>query len=365
MGGIRPYVVIQDWMLDLGLNPSEVIAVAVIYGFTQDGEHWCHASVDYFGRMCKLKRRATVYMLRRLEAYGLVRRRETAGKVNEYILDFEGCKNCTRAKIAPVQSTTETRAKIAPLSPLHPPIPDNKDNKYKHHGGACAGAHAHTHTREGDEEAEMTAAVEEADPSTGGDSQSSMTVTDTAPQPPGPPSPSGPDEGGLFHVSSMERESVGFDKDRIAGMKRERMAAALERVCARLAAEGTPPMSERQRARFLDHWCAHRPGSERTRAEGDPYFSLYAKARLWTDTDRARAAEKEGAPDGGRKGFAPPSLDEVRAFFAEAAPGMDPMEFYGYYRARGWVFPGGVRMADWKAAVYMWTSREREKRERR
>ncbi len=367
MGGIRPYVVIQDWMLDLGLNPSEVIAVAVIYGFTQNGEHTCHTSLDYLGRMCMLSRRSVRYLLRRLENRGLLRRTENVGKLSEYSINLD---NFTRAKIAPGkncpgQSETETRAKIAPLSPLHPPIPDNKNKNNKHHESACADAPAHTHTREGDDEVEVTAAAGEAEPPTDGTPTSSMTVTGTGPQPPCPPSPSGADEGGLFHVSSMERESVGFDKDRIAGLKRERMAAALERVCARLAAEGSPPMSERQRARFLDHWCAHRPGSERTRAEGDPYFSLSAKARLWTDTDRARAAEKEGAPDGGRKGFAPPSLDEVRAFFAEAAPGMDPMEFYGYYRARGWVFSGGVRMADWKAAVYMWTTREREKGERR
>lgn len=129
MAEIRPFVFLQDWMFDLGLNPSEVIAVAVIYGFTQDGQHTCHASIDYFGRMCKLKRRATVYMLRRLEKMGIVRRVETLGKVNEYSLDLEGCKNCTRAKIAPVQKTTKTRAKIASLSPT-PPIPINKDNKY-------------------------------------------------------------------------------------------------------------------------------------------------------------------------------------------------------------------------------------------
>jgi hypothetical protein len=97
MAEIRPFVLLQDWMFDLGLNPSEVIAVAVIYGFTQDGQHTCHASIDYFGRMCKLKRRATVYMLRRLEKMGIVRRVETLGKINEYSLDLEGCKNCTRA----------------------------------------------------------------------------------------------------------------------------------------------------------------------------------------------------------------------------------------------------------------------------
>lgn len=272
MAEIRPFVLLQDWMFDLGLNPSEVIAVAVIYGFTQDGQHTCHASIDYFGRMCKLKRRATVYMLRRLEKMGIVRRVETLGKINEYSLDLEGCKNCTRAKIAPVQKTTKTRAKIASLSPLHPPFPDNKDNN-----NITSACDARVRTHEGGSENPPQA----------------------TPQPPSPPVPSG-DESGLFYVSSVQRDRCGFDPDRIAEVKRKNMSEALDRAAARLESEGLR-MSPEQRARFLDHWCAHRPGSEAIRAEGDPYFNLYAKAKLWTDIDSQRAASKTAA--GGESAF--------------------------------------------------------------
>lgn len=272
MAEIRPFVLLQDWMFDLGLNPSEVIAVAVIYGFTQDGQHTCHASIDYFVRMCKLKRRATVYMLRRLEKMGIVRRVETLGKINEYSLDLEGCKNCTRAKIAPVQKTTKTSAKIASLSPLHPPIPDNKDNN-----NITSACDARVRTHEGGSE----------DP------------PQATPQPPSPPVPSR-DKDSLFYVSSVMREWCGFDPDRIAEVKRKKMSEALDRAAARLESEGLR-MSPEQRARFLDHWCAHRPGSEAIRAEGDPYFSLYAKAKLWTDIDAQRAASKTAA--GGESKF--------------------------------------------------------------
>lgn len=267
MAEIRPFVLLQDWMFDLGLNPSEVIAVAVIYGFTQDGQHTCHASIDYFGRMCKLKRRATIYMLRRLEKMGIVRRLETLGKINEYSLDLEGCKNCTRAKIAPVQKTTKTRAKIASLPPLHPPLPDNKDNKYNH-PSACD---ARVRTHEGGSENPPQA----------------------TPLPPSPPVPSR-DKDSLFYVSSVMREWCGFDPDRIAEVKRKKMSEALDRAAARLESEGLR-MSPEQRARFLDHWCAHRQGSEAIRAEGDPYFSLYAKARIWVSSDAERAASKTAA----------------------------------------------------------------------
>lgn len=281
MAEIRPFVLLQDWMFDLGLNPSEVIAVAVIYGFTQDGQHTCHASIDYFGRMCKLKRRATVYMLRRLEKMGIVRRVETLGKVNEYSLDLEGCKNCTRAKIAPVQSTTKTRAKIASLSPT-PPIPINKDNKYNLPSACDACVRTHE-----------------------GGSENPPQAT---PQPPSPPVPSGAEEdGGFLHVSSVVRSQLGFDPDRIAEAKRMMMSAALERAALNIRTDTGLPMSEEQRARFLDHWCAHRPGSEKVRAEGDPYFSLYAKARRWVEDDASRAAAKTAA--GGENKFADATSD--------------------------------------------------------
>lgn len=281
MAEIRPFVLLQDWMFDLGLNPSEVIAIAVIYGFTQDGMHTCHASVDYFGRMCKLKRRATIYMLRRLEAAGLIKRIESLGKVSEYTLDLEGCKNCTRAKIAPVQKTTKTRAKIAPLSPT-PPIPINKDNKYNL-PSACD---AHVCTHEGGSENPPQA----------------------TPQPPSPPVPSGAKEdSGFLHVSSVVRSQLGFDPDRIAETKRMMMSAALERAALNIRADTGLLMSEEQRARFLDHWCAHRPGSEKVRAEGDPYFSLYAKARRWVEDDASRAASKTAA--GGESKFADAASD--------------------------------------------------------
>ena len=281
MAEIRPFVLLQDWMFDLGLNPSEVIAVAVIYGFTQDGQHTCHASIDYFGRMCKLKRRATVYMLRRLEKMGIVRRVETLGKVNEYSLDLEGCKNCTRAKIAPVQKTTKTSAKIAPLSPT-PPIPINKDNKYNL-PSACD-AHVCTHESGFSEPPQAT------------------------PQPPSPPVPSGAEEdSGFLHVSSVVRSQLGFDPDRIAEAKRMMMSAALERAALNIRTDTGLPMSEEQKARFLDHWCAHRPGSEKVRAEGDPYFSLYAKARRWVEDDASRAAAKTAA--GGESKFADATSD--------------------------------------------------------
>lgn len=330
MAEIRPFVLVQDWMFDLGLNISEVMAVAVIYGFTQGGEHTCHASLPYFQRRCDMTKRGAIKMLAKLEARGILRVSRESGKLNEYYLDMEVVNSVHQCTQFTGELKTKSGELSSPLSPLHPPFPDNKDNKYITTVGACAPAPAHTHTCE---------SVEGMEP-----------IDDNA------------YGRQIFHMSSMVKESVGFDKERIAGIKRARMAEALERVAANLVTkEGLPLMTERQRERFLDHWCSHSPGSDRIRAEGDPYFSLYAKAKIWVDKDCEKDVAKVGGQEGCAASFTPPTIDEVKAFFAQAAPGMDPLEFFGYYKARGWVFPGGVRMSDWKSAVYMWISRDKRR----
>lgn len=275
MAEIRPFVLVQDWMFDLGLNISEVMAVAVIYGFTQGGEHTCHASLPYFQRRCDMTKRGAIKMLAKLEAKGILRVSRESGKLNEYSLDMEvvnSVHQCT-------QFTGELKTKSGELSsPLFPTplIPIIKDNKYNL-PSACD-AHVCTHESGFTEPPQAT------------------------PQPPSPPVPSGAEEdSGFLHVSSVVRSQLGFDPDRIAEAKRMMMSAALERAAMNIRTDTGLLMSEEQKARFLDHWCAHRPGSEKVRAEGDPYFSLYAKARRWVEDDASRAAAKTAA--GGESKF--------------------------------------------------------------
>ena len=83
MAEIRPFVLVQDWMFDLGLNISEVMAVAVIYGFTQGGEHTCHASLPYFQRRCALSKQGVVAMLKRIEAKVILKVDRKSGKQEE------------------------------------------------------------------------------------------------------------------------------------------------------------------------------------------------------------------------------------------------------------------------------------------
>ncbi len=70
------YVTIQDWMLDLGLTSSELMAYAVICSFGKDG-NWFQGSASYLGWWMGTKRKATVIeALTSLVEKGLIKKRE-------------------------------------------------------------------------------------------------------------------------------------------------------------------------------------------------------------------------------------------------------------------------------------------------
>lgn len=51
--------------------------------------------------------------------------------------------------------------------------------------------------------------------------------------------------------------------------------------------------------------------------------------------------------------FAPPTLEEVRAYCMERGNGVDPQKFVDFYESKGWMI-GKNKMKDWKAAVRTW-----------
>lgn len=55
--------------------------------------------------------------------------------------------------------------------------------------------------------------------------------------------------------------------------------------------------------------------------------------------------------------FAPPSVDDVRAYCTQRGNGIDPEAFVAFYAARGWKLSGNVQMKDWKQAVITWEKR--------
>jgi 5-methylcytosine-specific restriction endonuclease McrA len=58
--------------------------------------------------------------------------------------------------------------------------------------------------------------------------------------------------------------------------------------------------------------------------------------------------------------FAPPTLDEVRAYCEERHNGIDAQHFVDYYSRQGWMLSNGRKMKDWKATVRTWEQREKK-----
>ena len=51
--------------------------------------------------------------------------------------------------------------------------------------------------------------------------------------------------------------------------------------------------------------------------------------------------------------FAPPTLDQVKAYCKERKNGVDPHKWHDFYTAKGWMV-GKNKMRDWRAAVRTW-----------
>jgi len=59
--------------------------------------------------------------------------------------------------------------------------------------------------------------------------------------------------------------------------------------------------------------------------------------------------------------FAPPSLEDVKAYCSERKNSVDPEQFYNFYASKGW-YVGKNKMKDWKACVHTWENREKGKK---
>lgn len=58
--------------------------------------------------------------------------------------------------------------------------------------------------------------------------------------------------------------------------------------------------------------------------------------------------------------FIPPSVKEVSAYCLERQNNIDAEHFHSYYLARGWIYKGGTKMKDWRAAVRTWEAKRKE-----
>lgn len=106
------YVVLRPFMVEeLGLKGSELIAYALIYGFSQDGESWFTGSAQYVADWCGIARRNAINVLQKLTDKGLVEKVRT-GQGCAYRV----CKNITGDKTSLVMKHHHTGDKTSPVT---------------------------------------------------------------------------------------------------------------------------------------------------------------------------------------------------------------------------------------------------------
>jgi len=73
------------------------------------------------------------------------------------------------------------------------------------------------------------------------------------------------------------------------------------------------------------------------------------------DEYRNRDIIKEGKSSGFKK----PSIKEIRQYCIERKNNIDPVQFFNFYKAKGWMI-GKNKMIDWKASVITWEKNSKQ-----
>jgi len=82
---MKRHLVIHEEMLDYDLRGSELLAYALVWGFSQDGESTFHGSAEYVARWCKVSRQQAVAILRSLTEKGYLLKTEYPGHPAQYV----------------------------------------------------------------------------------------------------------------------------------------------------------------------------------------------------------------------------------------------------------------------------------------
>lgn len=69
----------------------------------------------------------------------------------------------------------------------------------------------------------------------------------------------------------------------------------------------------------------------------------------------------DGTRGGDADGFAPPTLEECRAYFAANCISGDPDKFWAHYESQGWIRSNGMPVTSLKAAAMLWNGNQKRR----
>ena len=120
------FLVIQKWMLTkLNLKSTELLVYAIIYGFSQDGQGECWASLDYFLLWTGASRASVIRAINSLEEKGLIKRRKRVGTTSALSVVLEKT-NRSKGSVKMTQGGVKMRRGGVKMIPNN--ITNNKTN---------------------------------------------------------------------------------------------------------------------------------------------------------------------------------------------------------------------------------------------
>ena len=249
----KTYTVVPDFLLDFDdLNLTEVVALSVIFGFSMDGSSEFRGSYSYLARKCKCSRQWAISTVASLIKKGYVTKK---------IDDVNGVRMMSLRTVFGGQESLQVVNSVDRQGVV---------KKVDHQSTLSTEV---VNSVDGGSQESLPNIIEE---------NIYKNITHTA---------RACEDSSMFYISSVERDSLGYQPEAIAQLKRERLRKAVED----LAASGDPryEMSALQISRFVNHWGARLRQTDRVRAEEDEYFSLPAKMESWVLGDRVKVTAKE------------------------------------------------------------------------
>ena len=77
--------------------------------------------------------------------------------------------------------------------------------------------------------------------------------------------------------------------------------------------------------------------------------------------EKENKKERENAKGVNRGAFAPPTLEEVKAYVAEKGLSVDPQKFFDYFTVGHWIDSKGNPVKNWKQKLLTWDKKEPQK----
>lgn len=98
----------------------------------------------------------------------------------------------------------------------------------------------------------------------------------------------------------------------------------------------------------------------RTRSENMSYENINNDDKKSNIGGAGGEKTDDGKPKSKTPPFIPPTLEEVKTYFAERGTSISPEAFWAHYEANGWVQSRGKPIKNWKACLTTWEQRRGE-----